>query len=377
MPPNVSTSTPASMVSARSVATAAAERGRGVGDPGAVHVHPHAEAVGDVADRGDLVGGVDRAQLGALGDRDDAGLGVVRVADEVGRRSRRWAGVSLASSLGRSISLAPRIRSGAPVSSTAMCDHAEHTTASAGPSSAASASTLAPVPLNVSSVVTSRRTARGTRPRRRRSTDRRRRRGRGRRWPGRPPRRTAGWAPAKLSLANERAGGGGRGIGPASRPAARMRSVRKGRASAGRERRSPFHYCAAVSEMEVERAGPGGRAATHDGRAPCRPGRAGAPAARRLRHGRRPRRGGDRRCGDRGAAGGQARLRRVQRAAGLDPARPRPPAAPGGRADPRARRRPADRPPPRRRAVQRAGHARRRRPGDARCRRRAPRRCRA
>ena len=73
----------------------------------------------------------------------------------------RWAsssicsGRSLPSGAGRSISLAPRIRSGAPVSSVAMWAPSVHTTASAGPSSVASASTLAPVPLNVSSVVTS------------------------------------------------------------------------------------------------------------------------------------------------------------------------------------------------------------------------------
>ena len=38
----------------------AAERSRGVGDAGAVEVHGHAHAVGGVAQRGDLVGGVQR-----------------------------------------------------------------------------------------------------------------------------------------------------------------------------------------------------------------------------------------------------------------------------------------------------------------------------
>ena len=48
----------------------AAERGGGVGEPGAVEVDQHSHAVGLVAQRGDLVGGVERAELGRLGDRD-------------------------------------------------------------------------------------------------------------------------------------------------------------------------------------------------------------------------------------------------------------------------------------------------------------------
>ena len=63
--------------------------------------------------------------------------------------------MSLPSAAGTSISLAPRMRSGAPVSSTAMWAPAVQITASAGRSSAGRARMLAPVPLNVSSVVTS------------------------------------------------------------------------------------------------------------------------------------------------------------------------------------------------------------------------------
>ena len=41
MPPNVSTSTPASIVNERSAPTDELERSGGVGDAGAVHVHLH------------------------------------------------------------------------------------------------------------------------------------------------------------------------------------------------------------------------------------------------------------------------------------------------------------------------------------------------
>ena len=61
----------------------AAVGGDGVGDPGAVHVHPHAVPVGGVADRGDVGGGVHGAELGALRDRHDRRLGVMRDAQRV------------------------------------------------------------------------------------------------------------------------------------------------------------------------------------------------------------------------------------------------------------------------------------------------------
>ncbi len=64
-------------------------------------------------------------------------------------------GRNLASTEGISISFAPRKRSGAPASSTAMCDHEVHTTASAGCNMFARAITLAPVPPKANRVTTS------------------------------------------------------------------------------------------------------------------------------------------------------------------------------------------------------------------------------
>ena len=81
MPPKVRTSTPDVDGELPHVP---AEGGRRVGDAGAVEVHLHAVAVRDVDERGDLVGRVERAHLGGLGDRDDPGLHVVDVAEEVG-----------------------------------------------------------------------------------------------------------------------------------------------------------------------------------------------------------------------------------------------------------------------------------------------------
>ena len=57
-----------------------AQGGRGVGDAGAVHVDAHPVLVGVVRDGLDLVRGVDRAELGGLGEVDDQGLGTVLVA---------------------------------------------------------------------------------------------------------------------------------------------------------------------------------------------------------------------------------------------------------------------------------------------------------
>ena len=58
-----------------------AQRGRGVGEPCAVDVHPQPEVVRVGRDRPDLVGRVDRADLGRLGERDDARLRAVLVAE--------------------------------------------------------------------------------------------------------------------------------------------------------------------------------------------------------------------------------------------------------------------------------------------------------
>jgi hypothetical protein len=46
-------------------------------------VDAHAVAVGYVAQRGDLVGGVHGAELGRLRDRDDRRLGVVEIPERV------------------------------------------------------------------------------------------------------------------------------------------------------------------------------------------------------------------------------------------------------------------------------------------------------
>ena len=54
-----------------------AECRRGVGDPRAVEVDEHPHPVGLVAEGGDLVGGVEGAELGGLGERHHPGLRVV------------------------------------------------------------------------------------------------------------------------------------------------------------------------------------------------------------------------------------------------------------------------------------------------------------
>ena len=81
VPPKLSTSTPASVVNARS---GTPEGGRRVGDAGAVHVQLHAVRVHVVGDRADLVDGVRRAELGGLRDRDDQRLGAVLVSPAPG-----------------------------------------------------------------------------------------------------------------------------------------------------------------------------------------------------------------------------------------------------------------------------------------------------
>jgi hypothetical protein len=136
----------------------AAERGGGVGDPGAVEVHEHPERVRLVAQRGDLVGAVEGSEFGRLGDRHDPGLDVVLDA-AAPATSTSCSGTSLAPGDSRSISLVASTRSGAPVSSTAMWAQSVQTMPWWPPGSddisVASAMTLAPVPLNASRVVTS------------------------------------------------------------------------------------------------------------------------------------------------------------------------------------------------------------------------------
>ena len=83
VPPKLTTSTPASIVIARKRVACSTERGGGIGDAGAVEMDEHAECVGLVAQRGDLVGGVQRAEFGGLRDRDHPGLDVVLHALEV------------------------------------------------------------------------------------------------------------------------------------------------------------------------------------------------------------------------------------------------------------------------------------------------------
>ncbi len=105
---------------------------RGVGDPGAVHVHEHPHRVGGRRSGRHLLDRVQRAEP------------VLWVIDRIAgcawcTSPWRWAravrvdpGVTLPSAAGRSISLAPTIRSAAPVSSTAMCARSLQTTAPAG-----------------------------------------------------------------------------------------------------------------------------------------------------------------------------------------------------------------------------------------------------
>ena len=73
-----------------------------------------------LGERGDLVDRVDGSELGDLADRDDRRLHVV-LAAEPACSGRMSAGVSLPSSAGTSISLAPVKRSRAPHSSVLMC----------------------------------------------------------------------------------------------------------------------------------------------------------------------------------------------------------------------------------------------------------------
>jgi hypothetical protein len=98
------------------------------------------------ADRRDLAGGVDGAELGALREGDDLGLGPVLVAEPPACRSGS-SGVSLPSGAGTGISFSPATRSGAPHPSTLMCADCGQTTAPHRSHIACSPTTLAPLPL--------------------------------------------------------------------------------------------------------------------------------------------------------------------------------------------------------------------------------------
>ena len=159
VPPKLTASTPASIVIARSADAGASEGRGGIGDAGTVEVDEHAERVGLIAECGDLVRAVQRAEFGRLRDRDDARLCVVLDALRVGDLGELVGDAAWRRATTRSISLVASARSGAPVSSTAMWAQSVQTTAWFGPgsepSNVASATMLAPVPLNVRRVVTS------------------------------------------------------------------------------------------------------------------------------------------------------------------------------------------------------------------------------
>ncbi len=80
VPPKESTSTPRSRVAWRRVLT---ERRGGVGEARAIHVQEHVALVGKAGERLNFFRLVNRAHLGGLSNRDDAGLGVVLVTDAV------------------------------------------------------------------------------------------------------------------------------------------------------------------------------------------------------------------------------------------------------------------------------------------------------
>ena len=143
VPPKETTSTPASVVISPS---AGAERDGGVGQAGAVDVQVHAELVRRVADRPGLLERVDGAELGGLGDRDDAGLDGVLVT-AMGLPAADVIGGELALAVGDLRSLVPARRSGAPHSSTFMWATSVQMTASCGSVSASMEVTFAPVPL--------------------------------------------------------------------------------------------------------------------------------------------------------------------------------------------------------------------------------------
>ena len=100
-----------------------------------------------VGDRAGLVGRVDGAELGRLGDRDDARLHVVLVAALAPPSGATSSGVSLPCSVATVSSLVPASRSGAPHSSTCMWATSVQITASNGRVRASIEATLAPVPL--------------------------------------------------------------------------------------------------------------------------------------------------------------------------------------------------------------------------------------
>ena len=198
VPPKETTSTPASVVSS---ASDGLERRGGVGEPGAVDVQVHAELVRGVGDRPRLVERVDGAELGRLGDRDDARLRLVLVAAPRLPAARRRRGRACRARCATVSSLTPASRSGAPHSSTCMCATSVQITASNGRVSASIEATLAPVPLKTKKARAPSPKCSRTAPRRARSTGRRRRTPA---WPALAAAiasSTSGWAPAWLSEA--------------------------------------------------------------------------------------------------------------------------------------------------------------------------------
>ena len=144
VPPKERTSTPASVVSAR--------RGRSRAAAALASRAPStcrsiSCSWAQLGQRADLLGRVDGAELGRLGDRDDARLGRRARRRPGSIRSATSSGVSLPSGVGTARSFTPAIRSGAPHSSTFRCAVSGQITASWGRASAWSARTLAPVPL--------------------------------------------------------------------------------------------------------------------------------------------------------------------------------------------------------------------------------------
>ena len=248
----------------------------------------------------------------------------------------------------------PAIRSGAPVSSTLTCAHSVQITASPGRARAVSASTLAPVPLNVSK-------RRHVAPEEL----------------GEPPLAGAGLvvvavregvtdvdACDRLEHRRVRAGGvvarerprrrGGQASSGQYDRRRRGRMLQRQRASwTGRRTVSSRGSCRA--DQDPQRVADGRRAAR-------RGGDPALAAVGRVRHGRRPRRVRQGRRGLGRAARQQARLRRLQRPPGEHPARSDATTPPGGRADRRDGRRRAAVGARRGRAGQRAGDDRGRRP---------------
>ena len=144
MPPKRDYVDAASAVIARSAHVRA--RG-GVGDPRRRRCAPASRSRAPGRTARALVARVQRAELGRLRDRHDAGLDACSSPIATTRVSTS-SGVSLPSGVGTVSSLIPPSASGAPHSSTLRCALSAQINACCGRSIAASPTTLAPVPLN-------------------------------------------------------------------------------------------------------------------------------------------------------------------------------------------------------------------------------------